>query len=135
MNNPIKTFMACALAGVLLCLTARASGMAEFSVNSFMCQGHDILIQPCPPIPAEAPRTPIYNPFYATLETTDVLLGCYCNYGTVSVSVVSTAGDYYSTGFDTEEGIIILPISGLSGHYTLTIVCAGGIVFGGEFDI
>lgn len=135
MKSLLKTFVACVLAGAMLCLTAKASGLALFSVGSSMYQGHDILIQPCPPIPAGAPRTPVINPFYATQEATYVLLGSYSDYGVVSVSVISTAGDYYITDFDTEDGTIVLPISGLSGHYTLTIVCAGGIVFGGEFDI
>lgn len=83
----------------------------------------------------DTPRSPVYNPFYAFQGDCSVILGCLSPYGDVSVTLESSAGDDYYTIFDTEDGQIIIPISGMSGHYTLTIVCAGGIVFGGEFDI
>ena len=57
------------------------------------------------------------------------------SYGVVSVTLVSTAGDYYATYFDTEDGLILIPISGITGHYTLTLVTEGGLVFEGEFEI
>lgn len=83
----------------------------------------------------DTPRSPVYNPFYAFQDDCSVILGCLSPYGDVSVALESSAGDDYYTVFDTEDGQIIIPISGMIGHYTLTIVCAGGIVFGGEFDI
>lgn len=83
----------------------------------------------------DTPRSPVYNPFYAFQDDCSVILGCLSPYGDVSVTLESSAGDDYYTIFDTEGGQIIIPISGMSGHYTLTIVCAGGIVFGGEFDL
>ena len=131
MKNLFKTFVTCVLVGSFLCVPGSVSG----TNSSSACSGNDILIEQRPVIPVGAPRTPVINPFYATQEATYVLLGSYSDYGVVSVSVISTAGDYYITDFNTEDGTIVLPISGLSGHYTLTIVCAGGIVFGGEFDI
>ena len=56
-------------------------------------------------------------------------------YGVVSVTLVSTAGDYYQTFFDTEDVQLVVPISGETGHYTLTLVTERGLVFKGEFDL
>lgn len=81
------------------------------------------------------PRMPVFNPFYAYWEGSCVSLGSTSSYGTVSVCIVSTAGDYVTTGFDTDDGIILIPISGNTGHYILTIVTESGLVFEGEFDI
>lgn len=131
MKRPFNSFVICVLVGSFLCVPGSVSG----TNSSYACSGNDILIEQRPAIPVGAPRTPVSNPFYATQEASYILLGSYSDYGVVSVSVISTAGDYFFTDFDTEGGTIILPISGLSGHYTLTIVCAGGIVFGGEFDL
>jgi len=81
------------------------------------------------------PRMPVFNPFYAYWEGSCVSLGSTSSYGTVSVCIVSTAGDYVTTGFDTDDGIILIPISGNTGHYILTIVTESGLMFEGEFDI
>lgn len=82
-----------------------------------------------------APRTPAFNPFFAQLEDTHVLLGCTSPYGVVDVTLVSTAGDNYNTDFDTEDWTIIIPVSGNTGHYTLTLLTESGTVFVGEFDM
>lgn len=55
--------------------------------------------------------------------------------GSVSVNLVSTAGDYYTVAFDTEEGSLDIPISGNSGDYTLLLTTQSGIQFIGEFTI
>lgn len=131
MKTSLKYLVTSLLAAVVLCLTVVVSGKPSSSV----CSGRDILIEQRPAIPAGAPRSPVLNPFYATLETNYVLLGSQCEYGVVEVTMYSTAGDYYSTDFITRFGTIILPISGMSGHYTMTLVTETGIVFVGEFDI
>ena len=81
-----------------------------------------------------APRTLV--PFSA--EYNDLLncvvLSCSDECGDVSITLVSTAGDWYQTVFDTEDGYIIIPASGDSGHYTLTIVSSDGATYVGEFD-
>ena len=78
---------------------------------------------------------PVYVPFYAELENGYVLLGSYSNCGIVDVSLTSTAGDDYSTMFDTSDGTILIPISGLTGDYTLLITTLSGVEFIGEFSI
>ncbi len=49
-------------------------------------------------------------------------------------SMRNTAGDFFQTVFDTEEGSILIPISGNPGNYTLMLVMASGLVFEGEFN-
>ena len=85
--------------------------------------------------PEEEPRGPVFNPFSAYCLNNQVVLESSVSYGPVSVSLTSTAGDNYSTVFDTEDGFIIIPISGLSGDYTLSLVDATGQRFVGEFEI
>ena len=94
-----------------------------------------ILIIPIPSEIPDAPRMPAYNPFFAELMNGYVILGSSSAYGTASVTVMSTAGDDYSTCFDMSEGAIILPISGEAGFYTLRITTSGGLQFVGEFTI
>lgn len=57
------------------------------------------------------------------------------NIGEVDVLLVSTAGDYYSTVFDTQDGSIILPISGDAGTYTINVTTPDGQEYEGEFEI
>ena len=99
-------------------------------------RGHTFLIVPKPG-PEDGPRSSVPNPFIAELEdgSATVLLGVTSPCGTVSVSLTSTAGDNYSTGFDTTDGAILLPISGDAGLYTLQITTAEGIQFVGEFTL
>lgn len=94
-----------------------------------------ILIRPHSTNQPSGPRTPVANPFFAQFEDNYVLLGCTSPYGTVDVTLVSTAGDNYSTDFDTEDWTIVIPVSGNSGHYTLTLVTESGTIFVGEFDL
>lgn len=94
-----------------------------------------ILIVPIPSEIPDAPRMPTYNPFFAELMDGYVMLGSSTDYGTVSVSLISTAGDYYFTSFDTTGGAILLPFSGEAGLYTLRITTSSGLRFAGEFTI
>lgn len=82
-----------------------------------------------------APQAPAYNPFYAELGAGNVLLGSYSNCGIVDVSLTSTAGDDYSTVFDTSNGTIYIPISGYTGDYVLLITTLAGVEYVGEFSI
>ncbi len=98
-------------------------------------RGHTIIITQIPDAP-DAPRTPVVCPFIAELMdgSDSVLLEATDTVGIVYVQISSTAGDNYSTYFDTSDGSIILPISGYTGYYTLTINFSG-VQFVGEFTI
>lgn len=82
-----------------------------------------------------APHMPAFNPFYAELESGYVLLGSYSYCGIVDVSLTSTAGDDYSTVFDTSNGTVNIPVSGYSGDYVLLITTSAGTEYIGEFSI
>ena len=99
-------------------------------------RGHTILIVP-KPSPEDKPRTNVPNPFIAELMDGSVtILLCVTNpCGTVSIHITSTAGDNYSTYFNTSDGSILLPISGNIGNYTLTITLSNGLQFVGDFTI
>ena len=89
-----------------------------------------------PQIPAGSPRSETYNPFIAYQDGANVeLFSADGTYGTVDVYLFSTAGDLVSTTFDTSTGSILLPISGLSGSYTIIITVPGGTTFEGQFVI
>ena len=64
-----------------------------------------------------------------------VVLSSLQTCGNVSVTLESTAGDWYQTVFDTQTGSILIPVSGDTGHYTLTLQTSDGTVYQGEFDI
>ncbi len=80
-----------------------------------------------------APRS--NNPFFAELSNGYVILGASTSSGTVLVRITSTAGDDYSTYFNTSAGMILLPISGDPGDYLLSITTPDGIHYIGEFTI
>ena len=94
-----------------------------------------IIVRQLPPEFGDDPRGPVFNPFSAYLMNSQVVLECTVSYGNVSVALTSTAGDNYSTVFDTSEGSIIIPISGFAGEYTLLLTDAFGAQFVGEFEI
>ncbi len=98
-------------------------------------EGKDIKIVPMPIGAQGAPRMPEYNPFFAELESGYVLLGSFSSCGIVDVSLTSTAGDDYSTVFDTSNGTIYIPISGYTGDYVLLITTLSGVEYVGEFSI
>ena len=120
----------CALLTVLSLVS-----MQEIMLASSL-RGNIIIISQIPTT-SEKPRTPVRIPFIAELMdgSNSVILGATENIGTVSVQITSTAGDYYSTSFDTTDGAILLPISGDAGLYTLRITTSGGLQFVGEFTI
>lgn len=103
-------------------------------VSALSISGETIIIIQRPPT-SEAPRTPVSNPFFAELLNGYVILGASAPCGTVSVSLTSTAGDSYSTSFDTTDGAILLPVSGDAGFYTIRITTSAGVQYVGEFTI
>lgn len=98
-------------------------------------QDGPIVIIPKPTHPEEEPRSPIYNPFSAFLEDDYVILNSSVSYGIIDVELVSTTGDFYQTVFDTEDGSILVPISGNSGCYTITLITTSGQVYEGQFIV
>jgi hypothetical protein len=114
-----------------------------FAVNMIQVSGQnpgqddpeEIIISQSSTIPSGSPRMPAYNPFFAEFANGNVLLGSYTYYGIVDVSLTSTAGDDYSTVFDTADRTIIIPVSGYAGDYTLLITTASGLEYVGEFSI
>lgn len=127
MNCKVRSALACCLIGSLA--IAPVSGLEK-------SESIVIIVQQDPAVtPPGAPRTPVFNPFFAELMNGYVLLGSSSSYGTVHVTITSTAGDNYTTSFDTEDGTIVLPISGDSGFYSLRITTSGDLQFIGEFTI
>lgn len=122
----------CAI-GMVVALIFPLTAWGEMSLTNM--RGEPIIIRQNPPDPVGAPRMPVFNPFVAELTDGDVLLYATTPCGIVSVSIVSTAGDDYSTYFDTSLGSILLPINGNSGFYTLHITMMDGTQFVGEFTI
>ena len=109
---------------------------SSFKKNAYQQPGEDqIIIRQRPGELEDDPRGPVFNPFTAYLYNNQVVLNCSTSYGDVDVSLVSTAGDNYSTVFDTADGFIIIPISGLAGDYTLLLTDSLGIHFTGEFEL
>lgn len=98
-------------------------------------EGKPILIRQNPTDPVGAPRSPESHPFFAELMGSYVILGSAYSCGTVTVDLFSTAGDDYTTEFDTSDGAILLPISGMAGDYTLIITVSEDVSYIGEFTI
>lgn len=120
---------------LLLCsliIAASFTGLASEN-NTLLNDGESITIYQVPQKPINAPRSvvPFYAEYYDLMST--VMLGCSDSQGDVTVTLVSTAGDWYQTVFDTEEGMILIPASGESGYYTLTIVTSDNTTYQGEF--
>lgn len=121
------------------CVALVAFGVFSKSekLSASSAEGNTIILVPRPSTPQETPRSPEEIPFIAELMdgSNSVLLGATDTIGIVSVQIISTAGDNYSTYFDTSDGAILLPISGNAGYYTLTIITPDGTHFVGEFTI
>lgn len=129
----LKETMKAAILTVMTCLLVFVTVKPSLAISM---RGRTIILYPIPDAPG-APRTPVFNPFFAELIDgfTSVLLRANDNVGTVCILITSTAGDNYSTYFDSSDGTILLPISGNTGHYTMTITVSGGTQFVGEFTL
>ncbi len=111
------------------------SGTSREAIEMCNQGGSPILIRQDPQEAIGAPRAPEVIPFFAELLNGYVILGASAPCGTVSVSLTSTAGDSYSTSFDTTDGAILLPVSGDAGFYTIRITTSAGVQYVGEFTI
>ena len=120
---------------ILSTLALMASTYVLFASQEMVenCDDLTILIKQRPVVPEEAPRNT--SLFFAEYNETlsAVMLGCNDSIGDVTVTLESTAGDWYQAVFDTSDGAILIPASGDSGHYTLTIETAAHVVYEGEF--
>lgn len=128
----MKTKMSLQKAIFLLVALMVVSGFA-FASNRQMRDGVSITIHQVPNEAIGAPRT--VCPFTAEYNETlsYVILRCSDSIGDATVSLTSTAGDWYQTVFDTSDGTILVPASGLSGYYVLTIETSAHVVYEGEF--
>lgn len=113
-----------------------AEGFPSYAIPQIIANdGMPIVIVNIPNELGDAPRGPVLNPFSAYQLNNQVTLESSVPFGLVSVSLSSTAGDYYTTVFDTEDGFIFIPISGLAGNYTLLLTTQSGPQYHGEFEI
>lgn len=120
---------------ILLLMGTQIPGLSGTISSVSQSGNHPIIIYQGPSGISDEPRSPVFNPFFAELMNGYVILGSTTPCGTVSVHISSTAGDDYSTNFDTSDVTIIIPISGNPGDYTLTITTPLGAHFIGEFTI
>lgn len=123
------------IACCIFCLLACFASYYSYASLVKQSDGKGISINPRPIVPGGMPRTPETIPFFAELESGYVLLGSFSSCGIVDVNLTSTAGDDYSTVFDTANGSIIIPISGYTGDYVLLITTSSGTEYIGEFSI
>lgn len=123
------------IACCMFCLLGCFASYSSYATLVNQSDGKDILINPRPVIPGGMPRSPETIPFFAELESGYVLLGSLSSCGIVDVSLTSTAGDDFSTVFDTANGAIVIPISGYTGDYVLIITTSAGTEYIGEFSI
>lgn len=81
------------------------------SVNAATISSPDgdcpIIVQPFESETPGNPRGPVFNPFTAHRLNNTVVLESDTSYGLVNVTLVSTAGDYITTLFDTDDVSIL----------------------------
>jgi len=81
------------------------------------------------------PRAPAFNPFSAHLLSQSIVLGSSTPCGLVNVTLFSSAGDFFTTDFDTSEGAVLIPVSGNAGSYTHLLTMPSGAQYVGRFEI
>lgn len=97
--------------------------------------GNVVEIKPRPQHLGNTPHVPVLNHFYAEFEGDYLLLYAQFSCGMVSVVITSSSGEYNSLYFDTEDELILIPISGAPGEYEIVIYTEGSLVFEGNFSI
>ena len=127
-----KTFL---LASILILMTgANITAIGNSMIEQITTECSDDPVIEIRPIPSGGPRTPISNPFIAHLVNDNyIYLESTCSFGQVAVLLVSSSGDYYTTVFYTDNGSVIIPISGNAGYYQLILTDASGQTYMGEF--
>ena len=130
--NKLRTLrkMAMGLAAFLLAFPSAKAGLLNNPQEKLI-----IVIEPGDDTPPDDPRGPVFNPFTAYRMNNTVVLESDTSYGLVSITLVSTVGDYITTVFDTADGSILIPISGNAGNYTLLLTDSTGAQFIGTFEI
>lgn len=132
MKHKLLIHLASLTLALLLCGTARVN---SFAVQTPDGEGGPILLDPIPNNPG-GPRSQGDIPLFAELLDGYVLLGCSgLSVGVVRVSLISTAGDWTETVYESSEGPILIPISGNPGQYRLTLVLENGAGYVGTFVI
>ena len=95
--------------------------------------GNQVIIRAKPsPVPGR-PRIPAYCPFSGYIMDNYLLLMSECDCGIVEVELTSPSGDSITMDFVTTDAIVMIPINGETGAYTITIQVPGGIEFEGSF--
>ena len=123
---------------VLLAVTSMAmpkAGIVEMKQDT-NCSSDPVIIHIGESVSTEVPGAPrTIVPFIAEYYDlwNAVMLGCSDSIGDVTVTLTSTAGDWYQTVFDTSDGAILIPASGDAGYYTLTIETAAHVIYEGVF--
>ncbi|MBQ6954111.1 MAG: DUF3244 domain-containing protein [Bacteroidales bacterium] len=130
--NKLRTLrkMAMGLAAFLLAFPSAKAGLLNNPQEKLI-----IVIEPGDDTPPDDPRGPVFNPFTAYRMNNTVVLESDTSYGQVSITLVSTVGDYITTVFDTADSSILIPISGNAGNYTLLLTDSTGAQFIGTFEI
>lgn len=118
------------LTALLMALTSATTLLSKEAKD-----GETIVISPIDTNATGIPRGPVFNPYTAYRLNNAVVLESDTSYGMVNVILVSTAGDYYTTVFDTDSGSILIPVSGKSGDYSLMVADCFGAQFIGTFSI
>lgn len=126
-----------ALKAVAATMTVMLLAFSNVTMSFSKCKQDEvlILIDPKEQGHPDDPRGPVFNPFTAYRMNNTVVLESDTSYGQVSITLVSTVGDYITTVFDTADGSILIPISGNAGNYTLLLTDSIGAQFIGTFEI
>ena len=82
-------------------------------------------------------RAPAQIPISCFLEDNASLMVFFlADLGSVSVEIENqTTGEYNQTTMNALAGPALFPISGTSGHWTITFTLTSGVRYCGEFDI
>ena len=107
--------MAMGLAAFLLAFPSAKAGLLNNPQEKLI-----IVIEPGDDTPPDDPRGPVFNPFTAYRMNNTVVLESDTSYGLVSITLVSTVGDYITTVFDTADGSILIPMPETTPFYSPT---------------
>lgn len=81
--------------------------------------------------PAFVPIQTSYTPSFSS-----VLAYYLCDLGLVCVKIENlTTGDFFQSNVNALAGLMVFPISGASGLWTITFTLPNGIVYIGHFDL
>ena len=107
----------------------------KLGLSKDQMEGKSIIIEQSDDTPSGTPRAPAFNPCSAHLLSQGVVLESSTPCGLVNVTLISSAGDFFTTDFDTSEGAVLIPVSGNAGSYTLLLTMPSGAQYVGRFEI